>query len=610
MLKRLLLALAFGLLCAPAARAADEPAALVVGTVRDQTGRPVAAALTAYAADGREVGRDSSAADGTFAIALSAPAASLGVDCNHCARQRVPLKSGAPAVVIVTRFQALDRAEPDERDLAVLPYKDAAESAALAPYVLAVPSGARIGALSDRGLERGRGLVLDGGTAIYDPSTGDSALFGFPGRSVASVQAVAPSRAFEYGSYAGGGTFAFDRLADDPAPSLRFDTGPTTSFGLTGRIGALFPSIARARDEDGVERRRADLAYAGAFAGGALRAEASSASQQSDDLAIAEDRSRDLASVSYATQSRRYRTFLDASAYTSRGAFEFKPGGSVYGIASSDLDLNTRVEHPGPVTLAIGGTLSQASGTYELNGIGHGARYGTQLVYLEATHDGRFSYDLGFAAMNLGIGRTVSDGGRADIGALLPSVRAGAALGGGFELHAGISTSLRAPTLFELQAATLGYSIELGNLVETELGYDDGRRLRAGATAFRQQLSGLGARTLNGVGLSLAWQVAPRLSLRAWTLHDSSSDTVQTGFILPYAPLQPASLERALAWISYDAPGGLRFDLIAHRYTGLLGPTSNVDGDVVVPLGAGVSLTAGSARRDVSRRSYFGVRFQ
>jgi len=607
LLKRLLLGLALALVCASAARAADEPAALVVGTLRDQVGRPIAAVVTAYAADGREVGRDSSAPDGTFAIALAGPAASLGIECTHCERRRVPLVSAAPTVVIVTRYRALERSEPDERDLASLPYKDAAESAALAPYVLAVPSGARIGALSDRGLERGRGLVLDGGTPIYDPTNGDSALFGFPGRSAASVHSIGASRAFGYGSYAGGGTFAFDRLADDPQPSLRFDSGPTTSFALTERIGALFPSIARARDEDGVERDRADLAYAGTFGGGSLRAEVSSASQQSDNLAVAENRWRDLASISYATASRRYRTFLDAGTYTSRAAFEFKPGGSIYQTLSNSVNLNARVEHPGPVVVAVGGTLAQAGGTYEVNHTGHGAYYGSQLIYLEARHEGSLSFDLGFSASNLTIARADNDGGRGSVGALLPSARLGARLGGRFELNAGISTSLRAPTLLELKNA---YSIELGNLVETALAYDNGRRFRAEATAFRQQLSGLGARTLNGVGFSLAWQVAPRLSLRAWSLHDTSNDTVQSALALPYSPLQSPSLERALVWASYEAPSGVRFDLIAHRDAGALGPSANVDGDVVVPLYAGVALTAGSTRRDLLRRSYFGVRFQ
>jgi hypothetical protein len=607
LLKRLLLALALALGCAPAARAADEPAPLVVGAVRDQTGRPVAARLTAYAADGHVVGRDSSASDGTFAIAASAPAASLEIDCTHCARQRVALAGGAPAIVIITRYLALERAAPDERDLASLPYKDAAESAALAPYVLAIPSGARIGALSDRGLERGRGLVLDGGTPIYDPATGDSALFGFPGRSAASVQSSPASRAFGYVNYAGGGTFAFDRLGDDPQPSLRFDSGPTTSFELTERIGALFPSIARARDEDGVERDRADLAYAGAFAGGLLRAEVSSASQHPDSLAIAEDRSRDLASVSYATASRRYRTFLNAGAYSSRGSFEFKPGGSIYDITSNSVDFNGRVEHPGPVDLAVGVSVSQSAGAYDLNRTGHGAYYDSQLIYLEASHSGPLSYDLALAASNLTVARAEIEGGRGSVGALLPSARLGAMLGGGFDLHAGISTSLRAPTLFELSTA---YTVEQGNLVEVALGYDEGRRFRAEATAFRQQLSGLGNERLNGVGFSLAWQVTPRLSLRAWTLRDASIDFTPAALALPYSPLQVPSFERAILWASYEAPRGLRFDLIAHNSTTPLGPSANVDGDVVVPLGTGVALTAGSARRDVLRRSYFGVRFQ
>jgi hypothetical protein len=115
---------------------------------------------------------------------------------------------------------------------------------------------------------------------------------------------------------------------------------------------------------------------------------------------------------------------------------------------------------------------------------------------------------------------------------------------------------------------------------------------------------------LNGVGISLAWQIAPRLSLRAWSLHDASNDAVQSALVLPYSPLQSPSLQRAVLWASYEGWGGLRLDLIGHRYAGALAPTANLDADVVVPLRAGVALTAGSTRRDVVRRSYFGIRFQ
>ena len=258
MLKRVTVAAAVTLFLTSlsAARAADEPATLLVGSVRDQTGRPVAAEIVAFTRARLIAGRDRSAADGTFALALSEPAASVSVSCVHCAPLRVPLASDAPLALVVTRYLALDQRGPDEHDLQALPYDDVGDAAGLSRFVIPIASGARIASLSDRGLERGRGLILDEGAPVYDPSTGEGALFAYPAHSAGALHSAPASQALTYGSYAGGGAFALSRFADEPGDVAAFDAGPSPAFAFAGKIGSLLPAVARSHDYDGVERRR------------------------------------------------------------------------------------------------------------------------------------------------------------------------------------------------------------------------------------------------------------------------------------------------------------------------------------------------------------------
>ena len=65
---------------------------------------------------------------------------------------------------------------------------------------------------------------------------------------------------------------------------------------------------------------------------------------------------------------------------------------------------------------------------------------------------------------------------------------------------------------------------------------------------------------------------------------------------------------RASAWLSYEAPGGLRFDAIERGASGGAVRETDLDADVVVPLHAGFAFTAGSERERGRRRAYIGLR--
>jgi outer membrane receptor protein involved in Fe transport len=192
--------------------------------------------------------------------------------------------------------------------------------------------------------------------------------------------------------------------------------------------------------------------------------------------------------------------------------------------------------------------------------------------------------------------------------ALLPSIGGRLELGAGLAVRAGFSESLRSPTFQEAftleDSATAppatGFKLERGELAESALDYDTGRRLRAEVTFFSEYLHGLGDRRLDGIGGSLVWQVAPLISLRTWSLRDDAADFT-TGSL-------QGDVSRQLLWSTYENPAGLRFDAILTRDAGLVPGAIGLNGDVLIPLVSHAALDLGTSRRDGIRSYVIGLR--
>ncbi|MBV8333385.1 MAG: carboxypeptidase regulatory-like domain-containing protein, partial [Candidatus Eremiobacteraeota bacterium] len=108
--------------------------ALVVGSVRDQRGLPIAgAAVTALPAGIAQPAVTS--ADGTFAVEGEG-VASVTIRCRYCATRTFAVVRGQPVVAIVSRFSALLDPAPSPEDLAALPYGRVESSIALRPFEL------------------------------------------------------------------------------------------------------------------------------------------------------------------------------------------------------------------------------------------------------------------------------------------------------------------------------------------------------------------------------------------------------------------------------------------------------------------------------------------
>jgi hypothetical protein len=146
-----------------------------------------------------------------------------------------------------------------------------------------------------------------------------------------------------------------------------------------------------------------------------------------------------------------------------------------------------------------------------------------------------------------------------------------------WKLHAGAGAS----TL-----GTPGYAVARSSLGEASIAYTDRRRLRAEFVAYTE--GNIAPSAVNrGFGASLGWEIAPRLSLRAWALRDGDSLDA-TALTYPGGPVQEIQIRRRfnrdVVWLTWDAPA--RFDVLIRG--------GALEGNVRLPLGARYALTAGS----------------
>jgi hypothetical protein len=605
LLKAVVFAAFLGFAACAAAQAAAPATDLLVGSVRDGTGVPVSGA-DVRALDGSEatVGAARTDADGTFAIALWAPARRLEVRCRYCRTERLGLAQTSNVVVVVQRYAALESDVPTPADLSALPYGRIVDDLTLIPFVVPSQGGTNV---SDRDLGGGNGLVVDSGVPLVDYATGTSALVDFPDRYVRSISVTGPQDAFRYGSYAGGGVFALAPNTDLRSYAA-LDGGGAPALALQPSLDGVHAAYGESND-DGILARRADLGVATDFAGGVLDASAAGAgelfAQQPGYDAAA--RSADLLHVGYATASRTYRTFADFSA-ADVSLFDDVLQQNEY--RSSYLSADFRLEHPAPVSVAIGALATWQTG-YALGETPLTGRAGDETVYLEAqTGTPRFGASAGLGLSDVSELETLGYDGRTNGTrlALVPSLGGSLPIGpSGLYLRAGYSEALRAPALLESAAQPSPppdvAPLERDELAQSALGFDAGGRVRAEAIAYREDVQGFDEQRLAGLGGLLVWQVAPLVSVRAWTLRAAPQE-----FAEAYGSGPPTGTSHQSLWGTYANGDGLRFDAILQR--DIHAPASGVvfDGDAYLPLTRDVAVDLGSARTLAVRHFYFGLR--
>jgi len=582
---------------------------LLVGSVRDSAGTPIAgAAVRASGATGAAVGSDRTEADGTFAIVLHGIAQMLEVRCTHCRTERVAVAGRSNVALVIRRYDALESDVPAPADLSALPYGRIVDDLGLVPFSVPSFGGQDI---SDRGLGGGHGLVVDDGVPLVDLATGASALADFPDRYARAISVVGPQDAFRYGTYASGGVFEL-RPSDGEGSYGSLDSGSAPSLTLEPAIGVIHPAYGESND-DGVLSRRADLDLTTGFAGGTLDAGVGASEQSSAASGGIDPSSRvaDLTHVDYATASRLYRTFVDVSAAT---VSQFDDAEQSDEYRSDYLAADFRIERPGPIALSAGALTTRETASYALPVSPYALLSGRaydETAYVEAqTGDEHYGAHAGLGLSNVNADESLMPGRSAGGGlSLVPSLGGTAPLGGGAFVSADYSQALRVPTLLESLVAPAPESsaapLDRDELAETAFGFDDSARVRAELIAYRQFATGGGGQRESGLGASLVWQVAPAISLRAWTLRATPLDF--SGSYQPYAAYAGLDASRQVLWATYANGDGVRLDAILHR-DGVAGNAVPLDAGLWVPVIASTAVSIGSARVNGVRRYYVGLR--
>lgn len=598
------LALGFGITTA----ASRAQVALVVGSVRDRAGRPIAGAyVVALGAHGVVRARARTHADGTFAVAAAA-VRRVRVTCRYCRTTTVAVLGTQPVIAIVQRYAALAQPAPDAGDLANLPYADVASALALRPFTLLqlsrdVYPGAQI---SDRGLMPGGGLVLDGGVPSYDPVAGLSPFIAIPAGYETAVRVDGAGDAFRYGDRAGGGTYALTPFG--PAPLDTLLLGGTSSLRAQGG-GDGVAVVAGASSDAQTSRQRADLAGTLALGAGQQLTYGAATEQ----LHAFGDPGGALADAQSVADLRWLipRAGIAATAAIDRGAY--LAGVSDYALSSewSDAQLTLGFRSPGRGTFFADAATRASSGYQDARALG-GADLGANLsqsrldVGIEAAAPG---YDLrvGAAAFWIAQRGAVEAGPSATHASFVtPALRLRLGAARRWRARVDASGSYALPTFVDRYAdaapATLPYL--RSTLTAATLTYDDLARVRASLEAARSDLSGDANGSIASFGLALTWQISPQIALRSWTMHVADDVSAPLGiYSAALAPTVDA------LWLTYANAGALRVDAIYRRDLLDDAPFYHVDGDLSGPLRGRLRWYAGIEDRRRARALSLGLRF-
>ena len=599
-MKRWLLILALPALLAAA------PAPLVVGSVRDQYGAPIAGAQVS--GGGTSTQTDS---QGTFALAV-AGVTSVEIACAYCQTRSVAVTSDEPVVAIIRRYDALAQQAPSQRDIAFAPYARAESLASLRPFTVLENSshllpGAQI---SDRALGPRGSLLLDNGIPIYDIATNQSPFVAFPAYALQTARFLPPSDAFTYGDLAGGGTLLAGTRADSTWSST-LTAGNERALRAGQALNGDAWSAAISNDSQDT-RARADASLRIPSGDDTFAIDTLAAS----DRAVAnsqEHLNSSLGGVDAVFDSVRENR-VHASFTADAGGYAGGTPNAAYWAKWSDVQAQGGVETTAPIQFFADAAVRASSGSYWTSSpslpLTAGTVAQTRIDAGAQTADDRYTlraglgaYDLHYSGGNFGARETL-DGGIVAPGffgsyAFDPHWSAQVQAGGSFSL----------PTILE----AFVYPVEGPQLLldrnAFEIGtlrYGDLRRFQASATWAAQTVSGLDNGTVHSAGVSLAWQLAPEIALRAWLLHENDLTQPYDGVYRYGARPQPATV--GSYWLTYES-GGLRIDAIYRQDLLDYHTDPHFDASLSVPLRSGMRIFAATERRAGTRYVSAGLRF-
>lgn len=561
---------------------------LVVGSVRDQNGTPIAgASVTALAAGGARLTQTSTDRSGTFSLPGDGVRA-VEVRCRYCAPRTLPVTAGGPVVAILQRYEALLDDAPNAGDLANLPYAHVESAVALRPFTLlrqtvAVFPGSQ---LSDRGLLPADALLVDDGVPNYDFSFGSSPYDGIPASFERSATVASPSDAFLYGDRAGSGIVSLDPFGGDAADLAT--VGDDTIVRLaTGSDASGIVAGTYTNDDESRQRADARLTLPLSGAQTVFVTAGSSQDREYGDTSSSLDGSFTFANAVF--DDAQPAVDLHAAFTADRGGYWATSADRPISDVWSDAQYTAGVRTTGAIAAFADVSARLSTGIYDAAAYLQPRIAGTLTqdrldAGIEATGIG---YDLtaGVGAFDLGF--TGGWGGmstpsRARLAT--PSVRLRLFPQSHWSADVQASGSFTLPTLWQQYALAEDESVltyDRNALYAATLTYSDNARVRVSVETASQRVGGYTDGLVTSGGASIAWQVAPQLSLRAWTMY--ATDTTAPPVSAPYFPIGTPSNVNAF-WLTYQNGSGLRVDAIYRRDLLDGVPFEHLDGDVSGPI--------------------------
>jgi hypothetical protein len=578
------------MLCLPALLGAGSPEPLVTGAVRDQFGDPVASAVvTAGPA------RTSTDAAGTFA--LETHSASVTITCDYCHPTSARVDSDGTVAAIVQRYQAVAVAGTSTADIRALPYARVESAFSLQPFVVLNESSRVLPGprLMFYGISKVGGLLVDDGIPSYDIAAGVTPLRTVPAFDETQISASDQNQAYRYGDQAAGGTFFVQTRP--PQAHISVLNGTERALNAGGHDSSSAFNVAGSAD-DGGSRARADGSLQWLIGNDTLSASAMATNDDTNSNGIANS-SMTALRVHY-ERTRAVHSYADFIA--DRAGYLSSSGSPVTG-EWNDLSLQTGMSSTSRIATFADVGVRVSNGYYDPSAFGlpsiAGKTLQAHLTFGASAQFNGLSWQVGASAFDVRY-----TGGSSGISVplsariLAPSATISYDITPAWNLAIDANLSFRLPTLLE----TYGYGADESALHfdrfaqrDAKLTYTDRRRLRASLIAVDTHVSNLDNGTVRAAGASLAWQVAPQLSVRAWTLHfDDSSQ--------PYAPIfrfgaSPLPATPASIWTTYENAHGFRADVVWRRDLLDYRAQQHLDASIGGPLASGFRWFIGSERR-------------
>ena len=480
----------------------------------------------------------------------------------------------------------------------------------LRPFVMLTDSrnflpGAR---LADRAATAQGGALVDDGIPDYDIAANVSMLATIPFFDLRTADVFSPGQTSYSGDQAGGGVFFLNGLPLQSSDAS-FISGSDTALrrGIFGSAGTA--AIAASGNSAGTAARAA--AQLQVPAGGdsldlsflAARAGTSRASVWSTN-----------AVEGFRAQYQRVRAnVIQASLIADRAGYDTQFASAPLNSLWSDIVGELTVTSQTPVQIFGTFGLRQSSGAYDANAFHLRIAGNVSQTHLDIgaqargdTYSARFAVGAYAVTYNGGTVRAVP----LQAQALTPSFYGSLDLAPQWNLEVYAGASFRLPTLLETYATEQVpgalHIDRYAQLTET-LTYSDLRRLKISVTAMSERVSSLDTGTVRSAGASIAWQVAPTIAVRAWTLAFNDTTAPYESLLRFGRPAQsgtPGSL-----WLTYENPAGFRLDTIYRSDFLDAQPQRHIDASVSAPLGGGLRWFVATERRQDARSIDAGLKF-